>query len=68
MDEETYCEGQILLPLEGMIPCYVCGSPTPIDNEEACDSCMNPDYSYYEPANDYAADRDWQDSTWPNER
>lgn len=35
-------------------------------NFEPCYSCMNPDY-HESMVSDWAADRNWQDSTWPNE-
>lgn len=68
MDEETYCEGQMVLPLGGSMPCIVCGAPTPLEYDEPCNSCMNPEWPterwYYDGPGDEPG---WQDSRFPNE-
>lgn len=63
--DETWCEGQMVLPLEGNVPCVVCGQPTPIEWDEPCDSCMNPEMP--REVNPYDTPGAWMDSTWPNE-
>lgn len=69
MDDETFCEGQLVLPLEGTVPCIVCGRPTPIEYDEPCDDCMNPEppREVGEYTDGYGNDYGWQDSTFPNE-
>lgn len=68
MDETTWCEGQMPLPFEGVMPCMICGSPQDWDEDEPCYSCMNPalpgDVWYNFAGGD---DPGWQDSTFPNE-
>lgn len=70
MDEETWCEGQMVLSFEGVMPCMICGSPQDWDEDEPCDSCMNPEMPReYGPGllDSEGNDRGWQDSTFPNE-